>query len=193
MILEQVISPMKKTVDKISFINDMPDWIIVGFTFIAILISLISFIIAYKSYILAKKIENKNNPQFSLYLKDSGIIKNESHALYIFEIIISNLSSSNNSVKLIELRINYRLDNLKANIIFTHDNSLLSQFTKQSQDDLPINIDAGTSEKVTAIFTVDDKLRQQFEINSYELIVTDTFDKKETIETNIICEVNSIE
>lgn len=171
-----------------SIIEFLPNWILVIFTLFSLVISVISLIIANRSYNLSKLQEEKSKPILDLFYSNSKFFLVEKFYLYIFEFNISNISSSNNAIKKVELAINYEIDGINQTRYFQHSNTLMTKYSS-SRNKLPLAIDYGVSTIFYPTFDVIREFKDKAIINEYKLLFYDTYGNIYEEKISLICEV----
>lgn len=149
---------------------------------VALIISILSFYISWKNYIVFKKQDDRMQPKITLEINDSYFIsvKNKSFKIYAFNILVSNIADTDNSIKKIELLINCIGKNLKSNYIIKID------FDEKNGEHIkdinllkpPININAHVNEIGWILFKVDNEIIMNNRVDSYYIRMVDTHDNE---------------
>jgi len=157
------------------------------FSAVAVVISIISLFISYKSYNLSKISEIKTCPIMKYYLADKMIILKEDKRIYFFRVRVSNLSRSNNAISNSNLVVNYKKGKRLHSIRI--DSKWFSLNKDYTSTNLPHNIEAGNTISVTIMFELEESFSRNEDIKDYELIFSDTFNNEQSIGIALLNEV----
>lgn len=171
-------------------LKNLPDWIIVGLTGLSFILSVGGFIIAILSYKMSKRNDIKSNPRIDLYLVNGNILINGDERIYIFDISISNLSTTANSIKSISMKVSYTHEGRKYQKHYYHDNSLFKKYLLNNEFTIPVHLEQGKSIIVNPVFKVDNRFKKEIEIDYYTIIFEDNYNMKYEIDITLVCEVS---
>lgn len=167
-------------------------------TAFAVIVSSISLIISIKNYRFNKEANkilklryNNESPKTELYLYDQLIYNKDTHLLYFFSILLSNMSDKTNSIQEVELEIYYRFDEGENSIKF---NCEALETNQEGQSiPLPMDLNGRSSKKINVTFRVPKSLRYDKEIISYSINFYDIFHNRSAVNTMLVNEVRASE
>jgi hypothetical protein len=177
--------------------NDTGTWIAI----ISVVIALMSAWYAARSAKIAKKSlelalqqERRQNPNLKLYLFDGHVVKFRSQhfRIYAFHIRISNDSDADNSLADLFLMVEFsRSENLRSNLIVSHDYNLITYLNTRKYAPLHIPSIIAAHETITgyALFRIQDELLSSSSVEAYLLKALDSHRVESIIEPILIIEI----
>ena len=162
---------------------DTGDWISLAAAVAAWLALLHSIRVTRHSHMLATLAHQRQEPSIELYLAKARLIRasNQPQRVYVFEMLVSNLSVAPNSIKRIELAIEYgERGQPLSHLAVPHSDEVpvATGVSGSEARKLPILIGAGETLSIVAQFLVAEDLLQGGVVESCKVVVTDTYDRE---------------
>jgi hypothetical protein len=162
---------------------------------IAIAISFVSYRVSKKSLAIYEKQYLKSVPDIDLYLNEgfTETSNDKSTRYYVFSVTITNRSSENNSLALVEMNIYCSNDEgFMSKIVIPHEPGALSLISMPDLTMLPSNVDFNPAEVKSGwvLFKIDRGVLRNKKIDSYKLEFSDSRNNKYELEPIIIKEIH---
>lgn len=135
-----------------------------------------------RMYSLSVEAERRKEPAVEVYLADYRMLNppSEDRRIYVFQLLITNKSLSANSIKGIELTLEYgQPGQPPSNVVIPHDSSAAISASMEATEVIrvPRSIAAGATVAGAALFPVDAGLIGDGVVKSHILTVTDAHDR----------------
>lgn len=154
---------------------------------LSLIIAILSIFESHSANKLTKKVDDRTKPNFELEIQDSVYCKNGDKITYFFTVLVTNLSDSGNSIKDINLKVNYEeVDN--KDVIFT--------LSKTNNSDtsvavVPFFIEGRNSKLLKLKFEVPVEFKSGKKFLKYTLTAYDAFLSERFSTTTMINEVKN--
>ena len=139
------------------------------------------FRVAHRTYSLSVEAERRKEPAVEVYLHDSRILNlpGEERRIYLFHLVITNTSRTANSIKRIELALEYgRRGEPPSNIVIPHDsNAAMAADMEAEVLRVPCSVAAGATIRGAALFPIATGLIGDGVVESHIVTVTDAHDR----------------
>ena len=160
-------------------------------SWVAALFAYLSARTSKRSLRLAELQEKKRQPKLVPYLSEAYYIPapRDKDTLYAFSLTISNPSNIDNAIAFLELLVTYTIPaDTKMTLRVAHDPTLSINFSdsKPIHFSVPERIDAHQTIAGWAFFKIDKTLITDFDINSYKLIIIDSHDVENHLESILV-------
>ena len=147
-------------------------------------------------YSLAIEAERRKEPAVEVYLVDSGILNppGEERRIYVFQLLITNKSLSANSIKQIELALEYGPQGQPpSNVMIPHDSSAAMAANMEATEVIcvPCSIAAAATIAGAALFPIATDLIGDGVVESHVVTVTDAHDRGVECHAILLREVQS--
>lgn len=154
------------------------------------------FRLARRAYSLSVEAERRKEPAVEVYLHDSLILNppGEERRIYVFHLVITNTSRSANSIKRIELALEYgRRGQPPSNVVIPHDSSAAITASMEAAEVIrvPCSIAAGATIRGAALFPIATGLIGDGVVESHIVTVTDAHDRGVQCQAILLWEVQS--
>jgi len=153
--------------------------------------------IAKQAYDLALEQDRRHRPSLDLYLVDSYIERMEEsdERLFIFRLMITNKSASRNSIKDIQLWIEYqRGEGPLSNVSIPHNPHLKNKFKENGNPlKLPLIIDSYSVIGGSAIFKVSNEMIRGSSVETYMVTIIDNSGQETKLEAILLQEIDNDE
>ena len=151
--------------------------------------------IAKQAYDLASEQDRRHRPSLDLYLVDSYIerIEESDERIFVFRLMITNKSASKNSIKDIQLLIEYqRGDGPLSNVSIPH-NPDLRKTVKENENplEIPLFIDSYSVIGGSAIFNVPNEMIRGSSVETYMVTIIDNRGHATELEAILLQELNN--
>lgn len=164
----------------------MEDWIAIGSAVAAAIAALEAYRsrrVSRRAYNLALQQEARLEPSLALHLVEGEVRRLGVGAprIYIFQIVVTNVSDASNSVRRADLLVELgRGDGPPSNLVVPHRVDLKARLTKLACDPLqvPCEIPARNSLGGLVLFEVPSELLRDSRIEAYTLQITDIYDNR---------------
>ena len=149
-----------------------------------------------RMYSLSVAEQRRTESALEVYLADCRILHlpSEQRRIYLFDLLISNRSIADNSIKEIKLSLNYaHRDKPPSNVVVPHDSNSADTTRANSTELLriPCPIAAGNSISGAAVFPISNALLGSNEVESYNLTVLDAHDQEASCQPILLMETES--
>lgn len=149
-----------------------------------------------RMYALAAEAERRKEPAVAVHLADYRMLSppNEERRIYVFRLLITNKSLSANSIKRIELTLEYgKQGQPPSNVVIPHDSSAAIAASMEATEVIrvPRSIAAGDTISGAALFPIDAGLIGDGVVKSHILTVTDAHDREIQCDAILLWEVQS--
>ena len=147
-------------------------------------------------YSLSVEAERRKEPAVEVYLDDSRILNppGEERRIYVFRLVITNTSLSPNSIKRIELTLEYgQQGQPPSNVVIHHDSSAAVAASMEATEVIrvPCSIAAGATIAGAALFPIDTGLIGDGVVESHVVTMTDAHDRAVQCHAILLWEVES--
>ena len=147
-------------------------------------------------FALSAEAERRKEPAVEVYLDDSRILSppGEERRIYVFRLVITNTSLSPNSIKRIELTLEYgQQGEPPSNVVIRHDSSATPPVSMEAVEVIraPCSIGAGATIAGAALFPIDSGLIGDGVVESHVVTVTDAHDRAVQCHAILLREVES--
>jgi hypothetical protein len=152
----------------------------------------VAIIFSYKTLGIARQQEARCKPSLILSIFESYLNKTKKERVYAFMISVSNSSDTDNAIVQTDLRIEYRTDaNYLAVVVLPASRQDEKPFINDSSSSiqLPISVDAHHNATGWIYFHVSEDLIENWIVDSYKIVVTDSHGEKTSIEPTLIKEL----
>jgi hypothetical protein len=151
--------------------------------------------LAKQAYSLALEQDQRNRPSLELYLVNSYIkrIENADERIFVFRLMITNKSASRNSIKGIQLLIEYqRREGPTSNVSIPHNADLISTIHENEDPfKIPFNIDHYSAIGGLAIFKVPNEVVRGSSVETYLVRIIDNEDNETELEAILLKEIDN--
>ncbi len=154
------------------------------------------FRLARRAYALSVEAERRKGPAVEVYLADYRMLNPscEERRIYVFHLLITNKSLTANSIKRIELMLEYgQQGQPPSNVVIPHDSSAAIAASMEATEVIrvPRSIAAGATISGAALFPFDTELIGDGMVKSHILTVTDAHDRDIQRQAILLWEVQS--
>jgi hypothetical protein len=163
----------------------------VGAAWLALVLSVLSFIISRKALLLSEQQEERRKPQLVPYLQDGYVRRDAEGRVYAFLLSVSNPTDSDNAVAAVDFQLIYTT---KSNVRMTIKVPLHRETAKAFHDGtvlplaIPLRLDAHQTVSGWAFFRVEDVLLGGAIVEEYTIVLTDSHGMKAQLEPILIRE-----
>ena len=154
------------------------------------------FRLARRAYALSVEAERQQEPALEVSRQDCRILNlpNDERRIYVFHLAITNTSRTANSIKRIELALEYgRRGQPPSNVVIPHDSSAAMAANMEAAEVIrvPGSIAAGATINGAALFPIAPELIGDGVVESHIVTVTDAHDRGVQCRAILLWEVQS--
>ncbi len=162
-----------------------------GAVWLALLLSLLSFIISKKALRLSEQQEERRKPRLVPYLQEGYVRRHAEGRVYAFLLSVSNPTDSDNAMAALDFQLTYTTkSNVRMAIKVPLHGEIVEPFNDRAVLPLaiPLRLDAHQTAAGWAFFRVEDVLLDGAIVEEHTIVITDSHGMKVQLEPIMIRE-----